>query len=190
MIGKYIFGAQAVFLAYDVSNAETFQNLEDWLALVRSNSNKDAAPILAILGNKSTRSAFALLYLSMRCVFLFLSAFFLFCLLHLPFFAFLSVMPTPTCTQAHNSRFTVHVFVHFEMVGRADDLAHMRAVKLDKHNQFADANAMRSYFVSAKTGDNINTCFYRVAAELAGVSLTKAELEASSVRLCWGVMPA
>jgi Ras-related protein Rab-28 len=59
----------------------------------------------------------------------------------------------------------------------------MRAVKLDKHNQFADGNAMRSYFVSAKTGDNINTCFYRVAAELAGVSLTKAELEASSVRL-------
>jgi Ras-related protein Rab-28 len=54
MIGKYIFGAQAVFLAYDVSNAETFQNLEDWLALVRTNCNKDAAPILAILGNKST----------------------------------------------------------------------------------------------------------------------------------------
>ncbi len=27
MIGKYIFGAQAVLFAYDISNAETFQNL-------------------------------------------------------------------------------------------------------------------------------------------------------------------
>lgn len=32
--------------------------------------------------------------------------------------------------------------------------------------------------MSAKTGDNVAQCFYRVAADLAGVVLTKPELEA------------
>jgi hypothetical protein len=64
----------------------------------------------------------------------------------------------------------------------ADDLAHLRAVKIDKHQAFQESSNMHSYFVSAKTGDSVNTCFYRLAAELAGVPLTKAELEATTVR--------
>ena len=53
----------------------------------------------------------------------------------------------------------------------------MRAVKLDKHNGFADENDMYSYFVSAKTGDNVNSAFHRIAADWAGVVLTKPEME-------------
>lgn len=34
--------------------------------------------------------------------------------------------------------------------------------------------------MSAKTGDNVSSCFYRVAADLAGVVLTKPELEVAS----------
>lgn len=34
--------------------------------------------------------------------------------------------------------------------------------------------------MSAKTGDNVSPCFYRVAAELAGVVLTKPEMEVTS----------
>ena len=34
--------------------------------------------------------------------------------------------------------------------------------------------------MSAKTGDNVSQCFFRVAADLAGVVLTKPELEVSS----------
>lgn len=56
----------------------------------------------------------------------------------------------------------------------------MRAVKLDKHNLFADENDMYSYFVSAKTGDSVNSSFYRIAADLAGVVLTKPEVEVAS----------
>ena len=37
-----------------------------------------------------------------------------------------------------------------------------------------------SYFVSAKTGDNVAAAFYRVAADLAGVVLTKPEVEVAS----------
>ena len=35
MIGNYIYGAQAVLLCYDITNYQTFQNLEDWFRLVR-----------------------------------------------------------------------------------------------------------------------------------------------------------
>ncbi len=57
------------------------------------------------------------------------------------------------------------------------DLNHLRAVKPEKHNQFADENDMYSYTMSAKTGDQVNACFYRIAADLAGVVLTKPEIE-------------
>ena len=39
-----------------------------------------------------------------------------------------------------------------------------------------------SAFMSAKTGDSVSSCFYRVAAELAGVVLTKPELEVRKLR--------
>ena len=41
---------------------------------------------------------------------------------------------------------------------------------------------MVSFFVSAKTGDNIVPSFTRIAADLAGVSLSKPDLEVATVR--------
>ena len=66
------------------------------------------------------------------------------------------------------------------LVGNKTDLNHMRAVKAEKHAQFADENDMYSFMLSAKTGDNVSSCFYRLAADLAGVVLTKPELEIAS----------
>lgn len=37
------------------------------------------------------------------------------------------------------------------------DLEHMRTVKMDKHQKFAQERGMSSHFVSAKTGDNVST---------------------------------
>jgi Ras-related protein Rab-28 len=56
----------------------------------------------------------------------------------------------------------------------------MRAVKADKHAQFADDNQLYSYFVSAKSGDHVQQAFYRIAADLAGIVLTKSEIEQKS----------
>ena len=53
----------------------------------------------------------------------------------------------------------------------------MRAVKPDAHASFADASSLYSYFVSAKSGDHVTQAFYRVAADLAGVTLTKGDIE-------------
>lgn len=35
MIRNYIYGAQAVLLCYDITNYDSFQNLEDWYRLVQ-----------------------------------------------------------------------------------------------------------------------------------------------------------
>ena len=113
MIGNYIYGAQAVLVCYDITNYQSFQDLEDWYRLVQQTFRGQQLPRVTLIGNKT-------------------------------------------------------------------DLNHLRTVKVEKHNQFADENEMFSCFMSAKTGDNVAQCFYRVAADLAGVVLTKPELEVTS----------
>merc|ERR1719174_3500436 len=110
MISNYIYGSHAVVLTYDITNYQSFQDLEDWLRLVKRTFDKEPLPYVALMANKH-------------------------------------------------------------------DLSHIRAVKLEKHNQFADENDLYSYFVSAKTGDQVHPSFFRIAADLAGVTLTKPELE-------------
>ena len=44
MIGNYIYGAQAVIIVYDITNYQSFQNLEDWYRLVRRTFEKDQMP--------------------------------------------------------------------------------------------------------------------------------------------------
>jgi Ras-related protein Rab-28 len=58
-------------------------------------------------------------------------------------------------------------------------MGHLRAVKPQKHKEFADAHGMASFFVSAKTGDNVNAMFFRLSADLAGVELTKPDMVAA-----------
>merc|ERR1711985_196361 len=40
MLGNYVYGSHAVLLAYDVTNAESFHNLADWLAVVNKEFSK------------------------------------------------------------------------------------------------------------------------------------------------------
>eukprot|EP00928_Gymnodinium_smaydae_P086988 TRINITY_DN71357_c0_g1_i1.p1 TRINITY_DN71357_c0_g1~~TRINITY_DN71357_c0_g1_i1.p1 ORF type:complete len:236 (-),score=61.80 TRINITY_DN71357_c0_g1_i1:151-858(-) len=63
------------------------------------------------------------------------------------------------------------------LMANKHDLNHMRAVKAEKHTQFAEENDLYSYFVSARSGDQVQPSFYRIAADLAGVTLSKPELE-------------
>jgi Ras-related protein Rab-28 len=53
MIGNYIYGAQVVLLCYDITNYQSFQNLEDWYRLVRRTFGTRALPYVALIGNKS-----------------------------------------------------------------------------------------------------------------------------------------
>ncbi|KAF1384978.1 hypothetical protein PFLUV_G00125830 [Perca fluviatilis] len=113
MLDKYVYGAHGVLLVYDITNYQSFENLEDWFSMLKkANEESDIQPVVSLIGNKI-------------------------------------------------------------------DMEHMRTVKADKHQRFCQENSLISQFVSAKTGDSVYLCFQRVAAEILGVKLNKAEIEQS-----------
>ncbi|XP_011802741.1 PREDICTED: ras-related protein Rab-28 isoform X1 [Colobus angolensis palliatus] len=115
MLDKYIYGAQGVLLVYDITNYQSFENLEDWYTVVKKVSEEsETQPLVALVGNKI-------------------------------------------------------------------DLEHMRTIKPEKHLRFCQENGFSSHFVSAKTGDSVFLCFQKVAAEILGIKLNKAEIEQSQV---------
>lgn len=69
---------------------------------------------------------------------------------------------------------------HIALVGNKMDLEHMRAVKSDKHTKVVQENGFSSHFVSAKSGDSVNLCFMKIAADVLNIKLTKAEMEQTS----------
>lgn len=107
MLDKYIYGANAVILVYDVTNFRSFEHLEDWL---------------------------------MACK------------------AVLSSQP------AGSPRNPV-----FALVANKIDLEHLRSVKSDRHHKFAQDNSLLTYAVSSKSGEGVNLCFQKIAAELLGI---------------------
>jgi Ras-related protein Rab-28 len=109
MLGNYIYGAHAVVLCYDITNYQSFLDLEDWFRLVHKTFGHRPLPYVALVGNKT-------------------------------------------------------------------DISHLRTVKLSKHQSFAALNDFASFFVSARTGDNVTATFYRIAADLAHITLKKPDL--------------
>ena len=54
MVTKYVGGAHAVLLCYDITNYESFANLEDWYRIVKSTfPEEEKMPLVALIGNKS-----------------------------------------------------------------------------------------------------------------------------------------
>lgn len=56
MLDKYVFGANAVLLVYDVTNEESFVDLEDWLRLAQESCQQqpteNGKTVYALLANK------------------------------------------------------------------------------------------------------------------------------------------
>ena len=63
------------------------------------------------------------------------------------------------------------------LMGNKIDLNHMQAVKSEQHEKYAKENNLYSFYVSAKTGDQVNSCFFKIAADLAGIKITKPMIE-------------
>ena len=53
MIEGYFSGAAAVLLCYDITNYDSFVNLEDWYRIVVKAFEGKPMPLLALVGNKS-----------------------------------------------------------------------------------------------------------------------------------------
>ncbi|XP_069782104.1 ras-related protein Rab-28 isoform X6 [Narcine bancroftii] len=53
MLDKYIYGAQGILLVYDITNYQSFENIEDWYAVVKKvNDESEQQPMVALVGNK------------------------------------------------------------------------------------------------------------------------------------------
>merc|ERR1712130_959599 len=66
---------------------------------------------------------------------------------------------------------------YIALVGNKYDLQHLRTVKISRHKEMCQKEKLESCYVSAKTGDGLSTMFYHISAEIAGIKLTKNELE-------------
>ncbi|KAK0400247.1 hypothetical protein QR680_003420 [Steinernema hermaphroditum] len=54
MIDKYVFGCHAIVLVYDVTNASSFENLSDWVSVVkRITKQQEKPPLMCLVGNKT-----------------------------------------------------------------------------------------------------------------------------------------
>ncbi|TMS38841.1 hypothetical protein L596_005477 [Steinernema carpocapsae] len=54
MIDKYVFGCHAVILVYDVTNSVSFENLADWISVVkRITKQQEKPPLMCLVGNKT-----------------------------------------------------------------------------------------------------------------------------------------
>jgi len=65
----------------------------------------------------------------------------------------------------------------FALVANKIDLEHLRAIKSDRHHKFAQEHGLLTYAVSAKTGEGVQLCLQKVAADLLGIRLSKQEQE-------------
>lgn len=68
------------------------------------------------------------------------------------------------------------------LVANKTDLNHLRAVSDERHAELAarEGANMVSYFVSALSGDNVGIMFTHLAATLAGVELTHADVKSAA----------
>ncbi len=70
------------------------------------------------------------------------------------------------------------IIFYFEYLG---DLEHLRAVKPEKHHQFAKDKDMLSFFVSAKTGESVENLFRQVTAHLMHIVLPKNDADGTRI---------
>eukprot|EP01138_Halocafeteria_seosinensis_P000496 gb/GECG01000510.1/.p1 GENE.gb/GECG01000510.1/~~gb/GECG01000510.1/.p1 ORF type:complete len:203 (+),score=25.14 gb/GECG01000510.1/:1-609(+) len=126
MLKRYIAGADAILFTYDITNYQSFQNLEDWVRVVTHTNTDDAEPEEGGDSKADPDED------------------------DLPYFA---------------------------LLGNKSDLSHVRTVRMQKHAAFAEENGMSSFLLSAKTGDQVPTTFFKIAADLAGIPLSKPDTQ-------------
>ena len=56
----------------------------------------------------------------------------------------------------------------YALVANEIDMEHLRVIKSDRHHKFAQDNGLLTYAVSAKTGEGVNLCLQKIAADLLG----------------------
>ncbi|ORY41766.1 ras-related protein rab-28-like protein [Neocallimastix californiae] len=61
------------------------------------------------------------------------------------------------------------------------DLYHMQTVTKEMHENFINNNKINGFYVSAKTGENINNMFLQIISTLLGISYYKKQYESKNI---------
>ena len=134
------FCVSAILFVYDVTNEESFKNVEDWMMVAKqtlssSVSNSDIKKESSTTSNDNDSS-------STR-----------------------ASGDSPSQKGPGQSP-TFAAKVHFALVGNKTDLQHMVAVKPQVHEDFAATNAMSSHLVSASRADGVELMIKKVRSLL------------------------
>ncbi|KAJ8972629.1 hypothetical protein NQ314_000085 [Rhamnusium bicolor] len=70
-----------------------------------------------------------------------------------------------------------HMLENYLFNSNVCDLEHKRAVRLDKTQRFVGEFGLFNFLVSAKTGENVNTCLTDLIARHFGIPLSRIERE-------------
>eukprot|EP01137_Pigoraptor_chileana_P020413 Opistho-2@82760 len=66
------------------------------------------------------------------------------------------------------------------LIGTKVDQIHLRTVKGEKHKEFATEHELTGFTVSSRSGDQVEASFVRIAADLAGITISKPDLEVAA----------
>lgn len=207
MISNYIYGSDALVFVYDVTNYQSFQNLDDWLELAknlgaeeaRSGNATKSGPLKILMGNKIDLEHLRTVKKDRHDVMVEL--------LSNPTTAHVASLQKPFSEGiAHSS-------------GGGGPPSSLNANNMPPHGGITTAGGSTtststggpppsscaasaassnpgtstlgnplSFFVSAKTGAGVHAAFRAIAAELAGICLSAADTQAAEAQMSANIM--
>ncbi|ORX54803.1 P-loop containing nucleoside triphosphate hydrolase protein [Piromyces finnis] len=66
-------------------------------------------------------------------------------------------------------------------VGNKIDLFHMQTVSKEMHETFISNNKLNGFYVSAKTGENVNNMFLQITSNLLGITYYRKHYDSKSI---------
>ncbi|KAK0148251.1 Ras-related protein Rab-28 [Merluccius polli] len=153
MLDKYVYGAHGVLLVYDITNYQSFENLEDWFGMVKkANEESQVQPLVCLVGNK------------------------------------IDMEHMRTVKSDKHQRFCQENGLISQFVSaKTGDSVRSRPEALGCRTQSVPRERSLYLLISfwspppTPTPHQVFLCFQRVAAEILGVKLNKAEMEQSQM---------
>jgi len=192
MISNYIYGSDALVFVYDVTNYQSFQNLDDWLELAKNLGVEEArgnattrGPLKILMGNKIDLEHLRTVKKDRHDVMVEL----------------LSPNPTTAHTAASLQKPSEGIAHNFAApppnpnANNAPGGTSTSTSTTAPPPPFPSAQPGTStlgnplsFFVSAKTGAGVHAAFRAIAAELAGICLSAADTQAAEAQMSAHIM--
>eukprot|EP00762_Andalucia_godoyi_P005878 ANDGO_07018.mRNA.1 Ras-related protein Rab6 len=159
MLSNYISGANALLFAYDISNLTSFRSLEDWYKMACGACGCELpsvfqAPSVAAPDVEKTNVEVESTA------------------------ATDATKVNSGSTLPEKKKGPLKKMPYLALCANKSDLSHIREVKKDRAQKFALDGNLVQFEVSAKSGAGVGQMMTRIAADLAGVQLSKNELDA------------